>query len=231
MSDTLPPHYLGLWRRTLLTAPGVYDHTTLVLWMQTAQWHADLRIPADRPPCQGRTSLHECSRDELLGLLRQEGFAGITHVRGNTCEWLRQLDYRPTGRRDLGRMAFAPALDAIDEYGIESDYAERWEREPLGGGIQGAALTSGADPPALCLVSGPCFMRVRARGMRADVQRAAWQRVQDGSARDDELRQLADFEISFGNIADGHGHVLHSTLPWLEGKRLQLTCANAVAQR
>ncbi|MHB9051657.1 MAG: hypothetical protein ACYC3R_07400, partial [Thiomonas delicata] len=124
MSYTVPPHYQGLWRRTLLTAPGLRDDTTLVLWMQTAQWHADLRIPADRPPCEGRRSVHDCSRDELLGLLRQEGFAGITQVQGDTCEWLRQLDYRPSGRRDLGCMAFASTLDAIDEYGVEADYAE-----------------------------------------------------------------------------------------------------------
>ena len=230
MADTVPPHYLGLWRRTLLTAPGVRDNTTLVLWMQTAQWHTDLRIPADRPACQGRTSLHECSRDELFGLLRQEGFAGITHVQGNTCEWMRQLDYRATGRRDLGRMAFAPAFDAIDEYGIESDYAERWERQPHDSGIQSVALTSDAHAPTLCLFSGPFFMQVRARAMHADAERDAWLHVQDGSACDDELRQLADFEISFGRIAYGRGQVLHSTLPWLEGKRLRLPLPSAAVQ-
>uniref|UniRef100_E6PK33 Uncharacterized protein n=1 Tax=mine drainage metagenome TaxID=410659 RepID=E6PK33_9ZZZZ len=224
MSDTVPPHYQGLWRRTLLTAPGLRDDTTLVLWLQTAQWHADLRIPADRPPCKGRTSLHDCSRDELLGLLRQEGFAGITQVQGDTCEWLRQLDYRPTGRRDLGSMAFSPACDAIDEVGIEADYAERWEREPQGSGTQAMVHVPDERAPVLWLASGSCFMRVRPRAMRAEEVRAAWTRVQNGSAHDEELRQLADFEISFGDIAHGQGQIIHSTLPWLEGARLKPSC-------
>ncbi|SCC95963.1 conserved protein of unknown function [Thiomonas sp. X19] len=223
MSDNVPPHYQGLWRRILLTAPGVHDDTTRVVWMQTAQWHADLRIPADRPPCEGRTSLHDCNRDELLGLLRQEGFAGITKVQGDTCEWLRRLDYRPTGRRDLGSMAFSSDFDAIDEVGIEANYAERWVREPQGSGEQHMVFTHDVHAPKLCLFSGHCFMRVQDRALHADAARRAWQRVQDGTAHDEELRQLADFEISFGDIAHGQGRIIHSTLPWLEGVRLKLS--------
>lgn len=219
MADHVPPHYQGLWRRSLLTAPGVHDDSTRVLWMQTAQWHADLRIPADRPPCEGRMSLRDCSRDELLGLLRQEGFAGITKVQGDTCTWLRRFDYRPTGRRDLGSMAFAADFDAIDEVGIEADYAERWEREPQGNGTQHMVFTPDDRAPRLWLLSGSCFMSVHDRALHADAARLAWQRVQDGSAHDDELRMLADFEISFGTITQGQGRILHSTLPWLEGAR------------
>ena len=223
MADHVPPHYQGLWRRTLLTAPGLCDDTTRVLWIQTAQWHADLRIPADRPPCRGRTSLHDCNRDELLGLLRQEGFAGITQVQGQTCEWLRRLDYRPTGRRDLGSMAFSSRFDAIDEVGIEADYAERWEREPQGSGTQSVVFAPSDRAPGLWLFSGSCFARVHDRALHADAARLAWQRVRDGSADDDELRMLADFEISFGTITQDQCRILHSTLPWLEGVRRKLS--------
>ena len=62
-------------------------------------------------------------------------------------------------------------------------------------------------------------MSVHDRALHADAARPAWQRVQDGSAHDDELRMLADFEISFGTITQGQGRILHSTLPWLEGAR------------
>ena len=65
-------------------------------------------------------------------------------------------------------------------------------------------------------------MRVQDRALHADAARRAWQRVQDGTAHDEELRQLADFEISFGDIAHGQGRIIHSTLPWLEGVRLKL---------
>lgn len=226
----VPQHYRGLWRRALLTAPGVRDDTTLVLWMQTPQWHVDLRIPIDRPDCTGCRGLEDCSADQLLGLLRQEGFAGITTVDGDTCEWHRQLDYRPNGRRDIGSMAFTPGFNVIDEFGIEAEYAERWEREPHDNGMQGIALTPDAHAAGLWLFSGPFFMRVRARAMQVDVARTAWQRVHDGSAHDDELRQLADFEISFGNMAHGRGQILHSTLPWLEGTRPEIPLWDTTAQ-
>jgi hypothetical protein len=36
------------------------------------------------------------------------------------------------------------------------------------------------------------------------------------------LRQLADFEISFGRVEAQQWCVLHSTLPWREGKVLAL---------
>ena len=222
MDDAVPSHYEGVWRRTLLTAPGVRDDGTLVLWMQTAQWHADLRIPRDRPDCSGRRSLADCSRTQLLGLLRQEGFAGITTVDGAICEWHRRLDYRPTGRRDLGSMAFSPAFDAIDEEGVESDYVERWEREPNGEGRQGVAFVPDGPTARLWLFVGTCFMRLRERALHADAARIAWQRVQDGSAHDDELRRLADFEISFGTIVQDRGRIVHSTLPWLEGEQVEL---------
>ncbi|WP_286730893.1 hypothetical protein [Thiomonas sp. 13-64-67] len=126
----VPQRYQGVWRRTLLTAPEVYDDRTLVLWMQTARWHADLRIPADRPDCASCGSLADCSRTQLLCLLRQEGFAGITVVSGTSCEWRRLMDYHPKGLRDRGEMAFSTCASALDEYGIEADYAERWERDP-----------------------------------------------------------------------------------------------------
>ncbi len=222
MSYTVPPHYQGLWRRTLLTAPGLRDDTTLVLWMQTAQWHADLRIPADRPPCEGRRSVHDCSHDELLGLLRQEGFAGITQVQGDTCEWLRQLDYRPSGRRDLGCMAFASTLDAIDEYGVEADYAERWEREPASDQTGWVARSRSAEGPVLWLRSGRRFMLIRPRAMDATQSRELWACLAAGRATVEELRRLADFEITYGVIAEDDGRILHSTLPWREWQTIAL---------
>ena len=220
--SAVPQHYRGLWRRALLTAPGVADDTTLVLWMQTPQWHADLRIPIDRPDCTGRAGLEDCSADQLLGLLRQEGFAGITTVDGDTCEWHRQLDYRPNGRRDIGAMCFTPEGDALDEFGIEADYAERWERVPAADGAQASLVDAGGTVPVVWLRSGTHFMRVQQRALAPAESEAAWRAVRAGTADVRTLQRLADFAIDFGDVEGAEGCICHATLPWREGLRIAL---------
>jgi len=43
---TVPDAYLGVWRRRLLTTTaGLRDETSEVYWLQTANLHADLRLP------------------------------------------------------------------------------------------------------------------------------------------------------------------------------------------
>ncbi len=219
---SVPPRYLGLWRRVLLSAPGVHDQTTLVLWMQTPQWHADLRIPIDRPDCTGCRAVEDCSADQLLGLLRQEGFAGFTTVNGDICEWHRRFDYRPTGRRDLAAMRFTPSGDAIDEIGVEADYAECWERVSTADGPQAWLVDASEGVPVVWLRSGVHFMRVRQSGLAAAASAAAWRAARAGQADLSTLRSLVDFTIDFGNIEGAHGLIRHATLPWREGLRIAL---------
>ncbi len=208
----VPPRYRGLWRRTLLQQPSGDDASTLVLWLQGPSWHADLRIPAERDAFQGR--LADCPPAPLRALLRQEGFAGITRVGAGRCRWLRHIDYRPTGQPDLGRMAFARRHDAIDEYGVASDYAERWVRDRRGDGPQ--ALHLGRD--AIWLRSGACFMRVARVAMRG--RAAAFTGLERGGEA--ALRRLADLAIDFGRIRGRRAVVDHSTLPRREGRTLRL---------
>lgn len=218
----VPQHYRGLWRRTLLTAPGVVDDSTIVLWMQTPQWHADLRIPIDRPDFTGCAGLEDCNADHLLGLLRQEGFAGITAVDGDTCEWHRQFDYRSSGSRDIGTMRFTPEGDAVDEFGVEADYVERWERVSAADGMQAVLMNADRPVPVVWLQSGSHFMRVRQRLLTPAETDAAWRALRAGTAGVQTLRRLADFAIDFGDIEGTEGCIRHSTLPWREGARLSL---------
>ncbi|MHB1670341.1 hypothetical protein [Thiomonas sp.] len=222
MNSAVPAIYQGLWRRRLLTTPILHDDTTLVFWLQTASWHADLRIPADRPDFSGCVTLSDCSRAQLLALLGQEGFAGVTLIDGDTCEWQRCVDYRPTGLRDLGRMVFSSTADTIEEYGVEAEYTERWERVAEGEGSVDVCWSTAARAQILWLRAGRRFMRVRDRPLAEAGSRKYWYRLHEGTASDDDLRRLADCEISFGEIAGQAGCILHSTLPWLEGQRLTL---------
>jgi hypothetical protein len=102
----VPASYVGVWKRTLLATPTLPDTSTRVFWLQTDRWHADIRIPEDRPAIRG-DALDLLDRTALRALSRQQGFAGITEVNGDICRWHRMIDYQPPGRiADVGRMRF-----------------------------------------------------------------------------------------------------------------------------
>ena len=216
----VPVGYLGVWKRTLLRTPKFEDTTTQVFWMQTKSWHADIRIPHDRPTCSGKTTLKDLTRNELLGLTAQQGFSGTTHVEANICRWQRQYDYQPpSGMNDIGRMEF-DGPDRILEYGIEADYFEIWERLPGSAG-DSSAIDLSADPLARLLTAGEFFMLVRPR-IGALTQASSLLELA-GDKNEDELRKLLDFEISFGrrSFKYGTGSVELSTLPWRQGITIQ----------
>jgi hypothetical protein len=215
----VPDRYLGVWKRTRLRASGVEDTTSAVYWLQTARRHADIRIPADRPACLGKAALAELSRSELEGLARQQGFAGITEVQGELCRWHRKMDFQPPSRyKDIGRMEFDTPERCL-EHGVEQDYFEIWERLPESRGETVALELPGT--PGLLLRAGSCMMRVRPR---VDVLPIAENLAALAAGADDQtLRRWLDFEVSFGWIGSDGSRIVHSTLPWLEGQRIEET--------
>ena len=65
-----PTEFRGVWKRTLYAEPAQppYQYTdtgTQVVWLQGAQWHADLRLPARHDALAGIEHLGACSRAQL----------------------------------------------------------------------------------------------------------------------------------------------------------------------
>ncbi len=91
----------GVWQRTLLTTTaGKRDDSTHVFWLQTTSGlYADLRIPADLAPnAVAHAPQSDGARTQLWRRLAlQEGFSGAIELRGDTCEWHRELDFQPAG--------------------------------------------------------------------------------------------------------------------------------------
>ena len=219
----VPADYLGVWQRSLLQTPAARDTTSRVLWLQTPRWHADLRIPADRPDFAGVQSLAECDATQLAWLATQQGFCGVTQIDGERCTWHRQMDIQPAnGGRDTGRMLVDG--ERMTETGIEADYLEIWERLPHSrGGVAALELAeeSGRPPdrPAWLLVAGDCFMFVRGRAAR--LPRAADLSTLIAHARPDREQLLAwlDIEISYGRRSGPTPwRIEHSSLPFREGR-------------
>lgn len=216
----VPAAYLGVWQRKLLRTPKIEDTTTQVYWLQTPSWHADIRVPADRPDCAGSSTLDELTRADLMALARQQGFCGTTVVDADICRWLRRHDFQPpSGANDIGRMEFETP-DRVLEYGVEAEYFEIWERLP---GSQGDtfALQTGDDPLSLLLGAGDYVMAVRPRAAPLPVapDLATFAAGKNGLV----LREALDFELSFGRrIKPDAWKIELSTLPWRQGRVLPL---------
>ncbi len=214
-SPAVPRAFRGVWRRSLLRAPGIADDTTTtVFWMQASRWHADIRIPAGRPDFSGVSSLDECNDAQLAWLATQQGFAGVTTVDTATyaTQWLRQVDFQPPSPLpDAGHAKFERGM--LVETGIHADYTEHWHREP--DTDAGFSVFHRLDDgvPALLLTAGIKIMFVRARSTAFGVE---------GWGSGDSLRRQLDVEISFGERNADGWKIQCSTLPWREGRRVRL---------
>jgi hypothetical protein len=186
--------------------------------MQTQSWHADIRVPANRPAFAGKSGLEQLSKAELMELTKQQGFCGTTVVDYDICRWLRRYDFQPpSGANDIGRMEF-DGSDRLLEYGVEADYFEIWERLPGSKGKTFAARVED-DPLSLLLSAGEYAMYVRPRA--ANLPTAGSLTLFLEGKNGQVLREALDFEISFGKrISKDAWGIELSTLPWREAMEI-----------
>lgn len=228
----VPSRYRGVWRRSLLQTTELLDADSIVYWMQTSRWHADIRIPASRPDFTRVHSLQDCDRVRLRWLASQQGFAGVTEIEASNgkevCRWHRVVDFQPpTAMPDAGLMQFEP--DRLVETGVHADYLEHWQQVPdssAGFAVLRQRTKPGSIAPGTLrwlLIAGDHVMHVRSRPsawpahMRAGINLS----VLDERT----LRAMLDFEISFGMRTAGGWRILHSTLPWREGENVDVQIA------
>jgi hypothetical protein len=216
----VPIELTGLWRREVITAPGFRDETTQVLWLQTASWYADIRVPAERPSADGRASLAEFADAELLELARLQGFAGELSVADGVCFWRRDLDHQPlSASPDEGR--FTLDGEVMIEDGIHADYQEIWRREPQSRAPLAAFRLEG-DPvgrEGLLVIGGRHLLEFVARPGPAPQGESLRALVEAhlSAGRRGEAEALLSTRIRHAT-ADGDGGwtTQLSTLPWLE---------------
>lgn len=225
----VPERYRGVWSRTLLETPTHRDDTSLVLWMQTDLWHADLRIPQAARVGRSKAPLATLSAAQHQALALQSGFCGITQVERRSpqedeiCTWHRHVDYQPPGvSPDAGWMVFE-SDDRVIETGVHGVYREVWERLPDStGACTFQEQADGQDPARVTriLTAGRYIMQVRPRTMAWPAGTMPGDTLGEVLARHPmQASSLLDFEVSFGVLDGAEGlrwtrH--HSTLPELE---------------
>jgi len=263
----VPERYRGVWARTLLQVPAkrpepgpdrapdagprppppVRDLSTWVRWLQTAHWHADLRVPATARPAAGRRLF---DGESAARLAAQQGHFGRTTVEQlpaaaepdpgaadadgepqapalplpavEVCTWHRQLDVQPPGAHtDAGSILFDNP-DRLIETGLHGDYLEVWERLPDTVGrslvLEMAAHAEG-QAAIWWLLAGGYLMRVRPRAAAWPADTAAGDTLASLLQRHpDAGADLLDFEISAGRLRGGLWTIERSTLPPFEGQ-------------
>lgn len=160
----VPQRYLGVWKRRLIQrCSGYSDSETAVYWLQTPRLFADLRIPKNRLPGLTLESLSDSQRQALC---EQQGFAGVTHVDADICQWHRKMDYQPvSGDEDIGRMHFE-TNDCLIETALDESYYEIWDRLPLSLGACRGQWLQAMDEPSrqgCLLLAGDYFMFAASR--------------------------------------------------------------------
>lgn len=218
--DGVPSVYHGVWWRTLYAGEDgeglhIEDRSTRVIWLQTAFWHADLRVPKNRPDFTGVMSLDSCDRDRLVWLAGQTAFAGLTRVEGRFCTWHRLLDLSPGLEKDVGEMAWLGS-GTLEERHPQGRYIEHWQQQPAGSSNQLVHLGTGGLPRWLQFGDHAMSIVPRPALPQAHDPLAVPQALDDAA-----LRLRAGLEISYARHEDTGWRIELSTHPWREGLEVQ----------
>ena len=224
----VPASYIGVWQRDLIETATTKDDSSLVLWMQTAQYHIDIRIPANRPQLPQVDKLEDYTNEELLQLATQQGFAGITQVtsannnRSDICEWHREIDFQPqTNALDIGKMVFTEANTVI-ETGIDEAYLEVWRRLdnsqlPCTFKLSTGKNRKGLETSVYLMQAGKFVAYARPRQAALPKNISLIDAIINYKPQREKLLDWLDMEISFGvMLYNQHWKIKHSTLPFKE---------------
>lgn len=215
----VPAAYRRLWWRRAFVMPAegpttFKDETSEVVWLQTASWHADVRLPAERPSSAGVARVADCDRSQLIWLASQTAFAGITQVDGELCTWHRLIDVSPSLEKDVGVMFWVGPNQLLERH-PEDTYLEDWAA------VDDTAQTEervvlGADGLPVWLQRGDHAVRIVPRAV--SVGRAL--RVPPEQLSREALIARADLEISYAQAVDDGWVVRLSNQPWHHGQHI-----------
>ncbi|MDP9464497.1 MAG: hypothetical protein M3P52_07735 [Actinomycetota bacterium] len=232
-TPTVPELMFGCWRRAWIEfADGTLDDTSIVVWLQTSSSMADVRVAADRPNLADRAGLHDCSVAELRAIARSDSSSGYTEcgpvvagadgLRSATASWHTRghgVNFQPVS-------AFPePGLMSWSENGTVM-----YERAPSGAYVEEWRLVPGSrDPLTVTGLGDDLFYRAGGIGMFVRDRRVPIPRPARLPELLDELdhdratmEALLDCEFSVAERIGDEWMITTSTLPWREGKALDV---------
>ena len=221
--NTAPTWFRGVWKREWEksgTAPPSEDR--IVRDVQTPSVFGSVRIPLSRPSITA-TSFDQLDDAQLHALLEQKGFAGIATFKDRVALWDHAIDFRPpTGSPDTARLTQQSPTTVLEE-GLDGDFSELWwNLAPNDGRYLGIQVKRDGRVDRMLAVVGDHF--VYARNRARDLPRAESLAVLAAGFTRAQLIEVLDCEFSYGYVHGGRAPwvIVHSTLPWREGKSIDI---------
>jgi hypothetical protein len=224
---------LGCWKRAWIEfSDGTRDDTTTVVWLQTESRMVDVRIPADRAVRSDRAALHECSVDELRAIASSDASSGFTEcgppvvdgdgLQSATASWHTRghgVNFQPISAfPEPGLMAWNHDATVMMERAPSGAYVEEWRLVP---GSRGA-LTVASVGDTTTYRAGPIAVLVRDRSVPIPRPARLRELLDEYATARSMMEALLDCEFSVAEQTDGEWTITASTLPWREGRVLDV---------
>jgi hypothetical protein len=223
----VPEWTLGCFhRRSITFATGQEDTSTRVIWLQSHGMTADIRIPATRPDLAGKTSLSDCTPEELTGLAAGDGFIARTSWIDGEMHWDAFAGFQPYNKwPEPGRLErVGPCLI---EWPPSLVYVEDWRLQPGSDGLSvGLRLLSetgsdGIERPRQggLVIAGDHALMVIDR--REPLPEGRVQEMIEAAADPHALAQQAfDLQVAYGRRQASTYQTVLAVNPFAEGRPL-----------
>ncbi len=233
MSPTVPELMYGCWRRAWIEfSDGSIDDSSRVIWLQTPSSMVDVRIAADRPHLTGRTRLGDCTLDELRAIAGSDASSGYTEcgpvavdadgLRTATACWHTRghgVNFQPVSAYpEPGLMSWSDDGSVMVERAPSGAYVEQWHLVP--GSRDPLTITDVGDRRVYR--AGDVAVLVRDRSIPVPRQARLTDLVDDHRHDRSMVEALLDCEFSVAERNGSDWAITASTLPWREGKVLDV---------
>jgi hypothetical protein len=218
-------------RRSVTFFTGETDRSTSVFWLQTRGLSADFRFQPGRPGLRDRSSLYECSREELAALLASEGGFSETEWDGERMTWFAWTAFQLHSKwGEAGRLHRVG--DCLIELAPSGAYVEDWRLQASQDGpLIGLSLIEereiGTGRVTHCggglIICGDHAALVLGRPPGTSLSGRLGDLVEDdGSLNEFVIDEIFSCEASYGVrfSAGGPFSTLLSTNPLREGQQL-----------
>jgi hypothetical protein len=224
---------LGCWKRAWIEfSDGTRDDTTTVVWLQTESLMVDVRIPADRAVPSDRAALIDCSVEELRAIASSDASSGFTEcgppvvdadgLRSATASWHTRghgVNFHPVSAfPEPGLMTWNDDATVMMERAPSGAYVEEWRLVP---GSRDPLIVASVDA-ATMYRAGPVAVLVRDRIVPIPRPARLLELLDECAADRSMMEALLDCEFSVAELKGNHWTVVASTLPWREGKALDV---------
>jgi hypothetical protein len=235
--QTVPNYAIGCMDRSYITIDGGERDPSIAIWIQTESQYFDLRIRHDRPKLQHLRSLEEFKREDFQEIAKQSGDTGVCTIVNDVATWASFGGRFGFYCNDVASFPDDGRLEARGNILYEYDtpksdfrYEEAWVGQPYDHGLIAHLTLVEEENPKRELASLVVTGRYAGFVERSTSDDESPLEAQLEAAGSDlsRMRDILNCEASYAirPRADAPFVIRHSTLPFREGKSLDVPVMN-----